>query len=228
MKITTDVNTAGFRPSANVQPRVNSGAENRIVPSDAVFTNDVIIKMQKERSMIDALTLAQTSRELVQKAINISSRLMSLASEAMRTGHVDMNELSSQISNIQGSMVNYGETFSVPVSSTAPAVQDLNERMNGSFIRLKDTVADMISGRSVPGGTIKAIAADLNQIASEFDSKIQGYSTMIGNVKPAVNAGLDYLELNKNIAVSILKSPEQALISQGNINIDMAGKLTMT
>ena len=74
--------------------------------------------------MIDALAIAQSSRDLVQKALNISSRLMSLASEAMITGRVNMDELAGQMSSINGSMGNYGERVSVPVENSRAAVND--------------------------------------------------------------------------------------------------------
>ena len=228
MKITTDVNSAGLRPAGNVMPRPSTGTENRTAQSDAGFTNDVIIKMQKERSMVDALALAQSSRELVQKAINISSRLLSLASEAMRTGRMDINDINSQISNIQGSMGNYGEKISVPVGSSTPASDDFQMKMEKTFVKLKEAAADIAAGNPVAGKEFDAVRTGLNQIASELDVRIKNYISEFSNVKQPENSNFDFSVLNKSTADFIVRVPGRALMSQGNINADMAGKLTIT
>jgi len=225
MKVTMDVNSPGLRPAGNVFQRPSGGAENRTVQPDTEIASDVIIKMQKERSLIDALALAQTSRALVQKAINISSRLMSLASEAMRTGRVDINELNSQISSIQGTMINYGENITIPVGNSVSA-DDLQLKMDNTLVKLRDTATDIISGRPV-GNNIKSITTGLNQIASEYDIKIKNYTSQFRNVKQAETTGINYQALNKKTAEFLLNSPSMALMSQGNINNEIAGKLTM-
>jgi hypothetical protein len=226
MKITTDVNSAGFKPAGNVLPRPSNGAENRSnVLSDAKFSQDVIVKMQRERSIVDALAIAQTSRDLVQKAINISSRLMSLVSEAMLTGRMDTNEVRSQMSGIQGSMGKYGETVSVPIGNSAPPADELQLKIDKSFARLKEKATDMVSGKPVAEKEFKSIASDLKGAASEIDLRIKKYSAEFG--RKIENVNFNYQGLNKSTADFVLKNPDKALMSQGNINNEMAGKLTM-
>lgn len=162
MKITTDVNSSGLRPAGNVLPRPSTDSRSTI--SDAKLAQDVIAKMQRDKSVIDALAIAQSSRDLVQKALNISARLMSLASEAMVTGHVNVDEVSSQISTINGSMGSYGESVAVPVQGTPVPVNDVQKKLDESFARMKERAAQMVSGKPVAKKEFEPVAADLKEI----------------------------------------------------------------
>jgi hypothetical protein len=227
MKITTDVNSAGFRPTGNVLSRPADSAENRsTTASDAKFSHDVINKLQKERSLIDALAIAQSSRELVQKAINISSRLMSLASEAMVSGKIDTTEVASQVSGIQSSMTNYGERVSVPAGSYAPPADDSMVKLEKSFDQLKEFASEMIAGRPVPQKKFEFIETGLKQISAEIDGRIKNFTAEFGRKIETGNHNYDVM--NSFAAEYIVNNPQSSLISQGNINSEMAGKLTMT
>ncbi len=226
MKITTDVNSAGLRPTGNVSPRSSTDSRS-INVSDAKIAQDIIVKMQRDKSYIDALAIAQSSRELVQKAMNISSRLMSLASEAMITGRVNMDEVSSQMSSIQGSMGNYGESVSVPVSEGAPPVNDVKSKLDESFAWLKDKAAELIAGKPVAKKEFEPIDMNLKKVASEIDVKINSYRAELGSSKKIEDFNFNYPGLNKNTSDLIVNNSGKALEAQGNINNEMAGKLTM-
>lgn len=224
MKITTDVGSAGLRPPGNVLPR--SSTTNRSMDvSDAKVAQDVIVKMQRERSLIDALAIAQSSRELVQKALNISSRLLSLASEAMITGRVNMDELSSQMSSINGSMGSYGERVAVPVEGTPVPVDDVQVKLDESFARLKEKGAELQSGKMVAAEDFAPLTVKLKEISSEIDVKVKSYSAELGSVKRIED--FNYPGLNKSTADMVIGNPGLALEAQGNINYEMAAKLTM-
>jgi len=226
MKITMDVNSAGLRPPGNVLPRLS--ANNRSVnTSDAKVAQEVIIKMQREKSLIDALAIAQSSRELVQKALNVSSRLMSLASEAMITGRVNMDELSSQMSSINTSMGSYGERISVPVEGTPVPVDNVQAKFDESFARIKEKAGEMFSGKPVTEKDFEPATVNLKEIAVEIDTKVNRYSTELGVVKKIEDFNFNYPGLNKNTAEMLIGNPTLALEAQGNISSEMAGKLTM-
>ena len=74
MKITTDVNFAGSRPAGSVLTRASAGG-NKTAESDRRFTAEFTAKLQRDRAMADALVIAQSSRQIVQKAIDASSRM---------------------------------------------------------------------------------------------------------------------------------------------------------
>ncbi len=225
MKITPDVNSTGIRPGGNVLQRSNKDS-HIINVSDAKIAQDVVLKMQREKSLVDALAIAQSSRELVQKALNISSRLMSLASEAMITGRVNIEEVSTQMSSINTSMSGYGERVSIPIEGATPPVNDAQVKINESFTRLKEKTGDLISGKPVQENEFEPIMANLKVIATEYDVKIKKYSEELGSVKKIPNFNFDYAGLNKNTAALIQGNPSKALETQGNISYDMAGRLT--
>jgi len=226
MKITPDVNSAGLRPPGNVVSR--SSIDSRSInPSDAKVAQDVIVKMQREKSLIDALAIAQSSRELVQKALNISSRLMSLASEAMVTGRVNMDELSSQMSSINGSMGSYGERVSVAVEGAPVPVDNVQVKLDESFARLKEKSTEMASGKPVAVKEFEPITTELKSAASGIDVKISKYSAELGSIKKIESFNFNYLGLGSNTADLVIKNSAAALEAQGNISYEMAGKLTM-
>ncbi len=226
MKITMDVGSAGIRPPGNVLPR--SSTTNRSMEvSDAKIAQDVIVKMQREKSIIDALAIAQSSRELVQKALNVSSRLLSLASEAMITGRVNMGEVSNQMSVISSSMAGYGESVSVPVEGAPVPVDDVKVKLDESFVRLKEKGAQLLNGSRVAGEDFVPIAADLKEIASKIDVKVNSYSAELGSVKRIEDSNFNFSGLNRSTAGMVAGNPVNALEAQGNINYEMAAKLTM-
>jgi hypothetical protein len=195
--------------------------------SDAKIAQDVMVKMQREKSLIDALAIAQSSRELVQKALNVSSRLLSLASEAMITGRVNMDEVSNQMSTISSSMAGYGESVAVPVEGTPVPVDDVRVKLDESFVRLKEKGVQMLNGSRVAGEDFVPVTADLKEIASKLDVKVNNYSAELGNVKRIEDYNFNYSGLNRTTADMVAGNPASALGSQGNINYEMAAKLTM-
>jgi len=226
MKLTMDVNSAGLRPPENVVPRSSAGSRS-INTSDAKVAQDVIVKMQREKSFIDALAIAQSSRELVQKALNISSRLMSLASEAMITGRVNMDEVSTQMSSINSSMGGYGERVSVPVKGAVIPADDVQVKLDESFERLKVKAGEMLSGKPVEEKDFEPAVVKLKEVASEIDVKISSYSSELGSVKKIENLNFNYPGLGSTTAELVTGNPDKALQAQGNISYEMAGKLTM-
>lgn len=225
MKITTDVNSAGLRPTGGVLPRTSSGT--RINVSDAKVAQDVIQKMQREKSMIDALAIAQSSRELVQKALNVSSRLMSLASEAMITGRVNSDEVSSQMSSINSSIGGYGERISVPVEGTPVPADETQMKLDRSFEKIREKGELMLSGKTVAAAEFEPVIADLKGAASQFDVKINNYTSELGSIKKIDNPNYNYPGLNRDTAGIVQGNPVQALTAQGNISYEIASKLTM-
>ena len=227
MKITTDVNPAAVRGGGNVLPR--SSADIRSINvSDAKLAQDFTAKMQRDKSMIDALAIAQSSRDLVQKALNVSSRLMSLASEAMVTGQVNIGELAGQVSSLNGSMGNYGERVSVPVERNSIPVDDVQVKMRESFEQLNYKAAEMMSGRVVDRKEFEPIQTNLKSAASGIDARINTLSAELGVPKGIETSNVDYSRLNRNTTGLVVNNPAAALRVQGNISYDMAGKLTMS
>ena len=146
MKITPEVNYNNIRPNGNVLPKTSPNSENLNVK----VSQNTISRMQKERAFVDALTIAQSSRDLIQKALNISSQLMGLVSDAMATGRINKDQLSNQMQSINSIIGNYGEIVSAPISNgIEPQVRNEQIRINENFTQLRERANDIQSGRTV-------------------------------------------------------------------------------
>ena len=121
MKITVDVNSVNSRvPDINSGKSLTSAAKPENRNSDSRIQNEVTRGLQRERSQIDALIIAQVSRDLIQKAITVSARLQSVASQAFTTGEVDTFEVRKQVSFIEADIADYGGVMSSPVKVPLP------------------------------------------------------------------------------------------------------------
>jgi len=221
MKITPEVNYAGIRQNVNALPKISPNIENLA----AKVSRETISRMQRERSFVDALTIAQTSRELIQKALNISAQLMSLVSNAMATGRINQDQVSNQMQSINSIIGNYGEIVSAPISSnTQPSVSTEQIRVNENFTGLRDMTADIQSGKSVAPKDFEPITKNLNKIVSELDVKINNYLEGLRGTTKNNN----FQELNRSTSAMILNKPGYALATQGNINYEITKKLTIS
>ena len=217
MRITPEVNYTNIRTNEIVLPKISPN--NEIL--NAKVSQETIPRMQRERAFIDALTIAQSSRDLVQKALNISAQLMGLVSDAIATGRVNRNQLSDQIQSINSIIGNYGEVVSTPINNSTP-VRYEQIRTNENFTQLRDMAADVQSGRTVAPKDFEPITTNLNKIVSELDVKIDNYLKNLGST----NRNNNFQELNRSTSAIILNNPMYALETQGNINYEITRRLT--
>lgn len=214
MRITTDVNYAGMRTAGNVSTRIlpATGSISQINQ----LNNDVTAKLQRDRAMIDALTIAQSSRVLVQKAMDISARLMAIANQAMTTGSVNTEQLSTEMAGIQGTMQTYGEIVQVPVSGSRGG-GDVYEQIHDRMTDVASGAGRLAAGENVdPGffssagkamtGLVRGITTDSDMISSSLGVRIKDVATPGGNSSVTDVAGM------------IRNNPELSLTAQANIN----------
>lgn len=224
MKITTDVNFAGSRPAGDVSARISARRGSGKAESDRAFAENFSSKLQRDRAMADALAIAQSSRQIIQKAIDASFRLRSIAFEAMTTGKVDMNQLAVEISGIQGDFAGYGESISVPVVQGSPAAIRTGEILGDSIQKLGSYVGDLQSGRKVGPEVFSSVADELGSAALEVDSRIAAYASQFAGAR--LNSGsADYVKLNSSTAGLIAGNPSAGMSAQGNLNSEFAGIL---
>lgn len=224
MKITTDVNFAGSRPAGDVSARISTRRGSGKAESDRAFAENFAAKLQRDRAMADALAIAQSSRQIIQKAMDASSRLRSIAFEAMTTGRVNMEQLTVEIAGIQGVFAGQGESISVPVDRSSPAAIRTGEVIESSIQKLGTYAGDLQSGKKVDPGVFTAVAADLKPVADEADSRISAYASQFAGVR--FNSGsTDYVKLNSLTAGLITGNPSTGMNAQGNISSELAGIL---
>jgi cytochrome c-type biogenesis protein CcmH/NrfF len=220
MKITPEANYISIRTNENVLPRVSPSNANL----NARASQDTVSRMQRERAFIDALTIAQSSRDIIQKALTISSQLMGLVSDAMATGRINQDQLSSHIQSINSIIGNYGEIVSTPITNDVqPQVRNEQVRVNENFTQLRDMAVGIQSGRLPGPKDFEPVTKNLNAISSELDVKINNYLRDLGSTSRNNN----FQELSRSTGAIILNNPVYALVAQGNINNEIAGKLTI-
>lgn len=223
MKITTDVNYAGMRPAGSVStrtqviPAVNTTAQNN------QLTNDITARLQRDRAMMDALTIAQSSRALIQKAMDISARMRTIAYQAMTTGSVNVQELGNEISSIQGTMQTYGEIVSVPVSDSGTR-NVLPPEFENQVKRMNTGAEQLASGGRVDPEIFTQVRSNLSSIARDADNKIRDMAAQLGVSGKSMSA-----EMKGDTAAAvemIVTNPEMSLTVQGNINPEVVKSLT--
>ncbi|HQO39457.1 MAG TPA: hypothetical protein PK986_03205 [Spirochaetota bacterium] len=224
MKITTDVNYAGMRPAGSVSSRVQVPVTSGTTNLNNQQTGEITAKLQRDRAMIDALTIAQSSRALIQKAMDISARMRTIAYQAMTTGNVNMQELGTEIAGIQGTMQTYGEIISVPVSNS-PGRGALPDNFTRQLADMGVAADQLVAGNRVDPETFSQISSTLSAFSADNNKKISEIASGMGlseKHKAAMNNEVDA----SRAAELLVTNPEMSLTVQGNINPEVVKVLT--
>lgn len=222
MKITTDVNYAGSRPAGGVTARTR--VSNAKAESDRAFAESFSAKLQRDRAIADALAIAQSSRQIIQKAIDASYRMRSIAFEAMTTGRVNMDQLNVEVAGIQRDFAVYGENITIPVDQSTSGAGRTAEVLNSSIQKLGAQAGEMQAGRKVNPEVFNSIAADLKPLVDETDKSIAAYASQFAGARLSGGA-TDYVKLNSSTAGLITGNPVAGINAQGNLSSDLAGIL---
>jgi hypothetical protein len=192
MRITADMNSVipgGINVNQSVRV-LNRNAKRRSapVPTSQNIQNSLVSRLQRERTLGDALSIAQMSHSVIQKAMNVTSRLRSLASQAFSGSSVnadDLNQVLSQIDNLIGE---YGESVSIPAvtggegagSRMEAVLENLKStrEIAGSMDRGNNYNSEVINSHfrrlsGMEGGAareIEGIKESMNKIVSEYPS----------------------------------------------------------
>ena len=225
MKITTDVNLVhqnrSGRDVQGVSKKTAQGAA-----SHAKLSNGISSRLQQERSLIDAMAIAQVSRSVVQKAINVSARLSSIAFQAMSTGNIDVSDLNSQMSDINGVMANYGENVLSPPDSRSHGSEYLS-KIADSAGELARGASEMAEGRAVAPKRFDAVTENLGKVASNIDGDIRMFGEKLGRPGTVFAADSDIPDIAVKTVQYITDNPGAALAGQGNILAEAARALTI-
>ncbi len=228
MKITVDVNSVNSRvPDINSGKSLTSAAKPENRNSDSRIQNEVSRGLQRERSQIDALIIAQVSRNLIQRAITVSARLQSVASQAFTTGEVDTFEVRKQVSFIEADIADYGGVMSSPVKVPLPEQAEKRTDLYEELGRLKKTGQDLLAGEKIDPRVFEEISGNLSAesdaLGKSIDKFYSGFRTAIvgtAGIEEAAAAG-------SSLSGSIAGNPVQALAAQGNLNPEVSGNLAM-
>jgi len=224
MKITTNSGDyLQYRLKQQSQPKVfqSIGRKSTVQNTQHLkMQHGELNRLQKERAFGDALSVAQMSRSLIQKAIVISSQLQSIASQALSQGGINQNELSQVVSSIDSSLQQFGEKITPPITSQAVKVPipDPIDNMNqmkqyattlpgsGDITPLEKIHQDLLGKEKLVGEKIDDISTDMRAIVPQQRDKITGN---------------DVLPISQQVGLN----PSEALRVQGNLQQEIIGQL---
>ncbi|HNW27233.1 MAG TPA: hypothetical protein PKN50_02050 [Spirochaetota bacterium] len=203
-------------------PRHDSGNQR-------VTSRNITERLSIERSLGDALSIAQMSQNVIQRAISISMRLKSIAATAMATGSVNTQALTEAMYDIRSAMGAYGEQVPNPVQ---PA-----NTPSAKIVEMPDISGALSSVRDI---AVNIRKGDYNQTrqTEEAGRNLAGYlksyriaEDRITNLMRETSAGfapvngIRSAELVGQIKTALEANPDYALSVQGNINHATAARL---
>jgi len=225
MKIRTDVSDAVYRqPKSLIQERgveARTAAERSRPSIDPQLAQSITSRMNTERSLGEALSIAQASQSLLQKALIISSQLRNMAAQAVTTGKVNSSDLEIALSDINSSFSSYNNALVSPVSTYAIPKPGLPE-LPGIKPELEEVAATAMSMRNgaVPDrNKFQEIEKTIVQKSGIYDSFIAGASSGLRDLSASYGEGLrsgfDGYRVPRDL---IAGNPRQAMAAQGNIS----------
>ncbi len=231
MKVTPDVTSNALRRAPRDATRINSNknsinsAKSRIVNQD--LQQSIGKRLNMEHSLADALTIAQVSSNIVQKAMVVSSRLRNIAAQALVSGRVDVTALQETVSQIPEDLNRFSDTFQKPpqVPAEMKAVSREVMEIPGAINNIRD-IAENLNAGNIPEG----------ETFNEIDRSLQGRDTALKEVANTFKrdilqvTGVDIREIQpempEQVSAAITGAPKTALAAQGNIIAETVAILT--
>lgn len=231
MKITRDVSDLGIRHGRNADvPRTTgSSAKNQ----ETIRTQMSPAQQQGgtrpafDRAMGDALTIAQVSHSLVQKAIAISSELRAIAAEALNTGKVNRALLDNTIASVNTIITDYGKQVVAPVAADANPHLGEMPRSMGVLQDLEQNGRLIASAPAEADKNIENVRKSLDLhslgIISHVDSLADDLQNAYG-LTGGKTAGEQETKAARTSSL-IAANPAGALVAQGSLNPENVGRL---
>lgn len=231
MIIRTDINTitanrqpTAERSSAPRAPRVTREAE---LPARQTMTR----RLEMERSLGDALSIAQMSQNLVQRVLNLSLRLKNISSGALTTGKINAQELSEALSTVKSTLGEYGESVSIPLQSYASASTVRKELpdISGDMRNFREIADQMKDGNYRQTERIDALTSDLSRKSEQIKTAENTITGLMKNsaAYSSIHTDNDAEKILSRVRTSMESNPGTALYLQGNISHGAAGKIIM-
>ena len=182
-----------------------------------------------ERALGDALSIAQMSQNIIQRAMTISLRLKSIAASAMASGRVNTQELATTLSEMRSTLGRYGEQVAAPAQIAAassvkiPDMPDISDEIRS----LREISAGFQEGRF---DRIAAIDGVIGRLGDKLAASVTAGDAIAGLMKGSGDAGPPEQpaqpgDLVTRVKEKIASNPGTALAAQGNINYTAADRL---
>jgi hypothetical protein len=182
-----------------------------------------------ERALGDALSIAQMSQDIIQRAMTISLQLKSIAASAIASGRINQTELSQALSEMRTALGRYGEDIPPPAqasslrSARVPDMPDISAELKS----LRDVATDMNNGTIDRAAALDGVTRGLGAKLTAFRTAGDAIAAQMRESSTAGAAGeqVPLHELVSRIKGHIAANPASALSAQGNINYTAADRL---
>jgi hypothetical protein len=184
------------------------------------------ISFQKERDLYEALSIALTARSLIQKAIEISSRLRNLSQEVIITGNRNPQEYRLALAEINNSLQKINNNYTSPVFHTNP-VKPHQSSSEEPLITLPDirneleTITALASREGITRNDIEDLDIQIqNMRAKSAQTDILQSDRILPSHRIRLyNHNDENIPLQvKNAASTIIEHSERASLAQGHLN----------
>ena len=226
MKVTPDVTSNQSRRVSTDRPQGvktsrNSTGSSQNRAANLELQQGISNRLTMDRSLADALNIAQVSTSIVQKAMVVSSRLRNIAAEAVISGRVDTAALQETVSQIPADLDRFGEAVQGPPrtfsnSGAAVDVTDVMKDLAGMAENLGRGTIPAEEAFDRLDGTLKTRGIELAELSRVLESEIAPSGAVFRDYTP---------DLPRQTGEAIIGNPNQALIAQGNIIPETASAL---
>ncbi len=229
MIIKTDIKNLSLGNASFIRKTTDVPLYGDIQENPRLSTKSISDRLSVERSLGDALSIAQMSQNVIQKALSISSRLKGIAAAAMATGSVNTQALNETLNDIRSTMDFYGEKVPSPLQSGAAPSAKIIEipDMRDALSSVRDVAGTLEKGIYNQSDRIEALTRNLNDLLTQYritENRITDLmrETAAGFTPPTpTRPG----QLLGQITAAITSNPDYALSVQGNINHNVAERL---
>jgi hypothetical protein len=191
-----------------------------------------IQNVSNAKALIDAMVISQIAQNLINRAIEISSKLRDIARNAVASGKINNKELEIALSDTKSSFNKLQEPFSAPVISESTAnftniskEHNINielPQLKKETALLKEFEAGLSNGKKPDNNDIEKIDIILNNLQNGNQLIDKLYHQIEKSFEIIGGHNKNYVDIILNTSNRITNKPDIALISQGNIKPETA------
>lgn len=220
MKITSEVPDLNSVKYARPGKEIGSDIPKQIGNLDRQYIEAVISRLHMDRALGDALSAAQLSQSLMQKAMEVSSRLQNMASRIVGDAAVDSGKVKAAADET-AILARHGaevDRFSEGIKSNGgPSVPEVSSAL-GKLDTAVKTSAE--SGR-LDEKSLEAAASSVKMKSAEL---ISFSGDLSAGLPVKTDSGFSGADVSR-VSRSVEANPSAALAAQGNLKSELVNQL---
>lgn len=229
MMIKTDLSSIALNRSTLNRDTAPPPVARNTAETSRMSPHSIVNRLTIERSLGDALSIAQMSQNIIQKAMAISLRLSNIAASAMASGRINTQELNETLSDIRSALGSYGEEVPAPmqIGSAPSANRGGTPDVRNAVKSIQAIAHNLQNGDNNQSESIEAVRRHLGEQLNNYRLSENRITALMRETAPetAATAPLTAGALADQIRTSIEANPQRALSIQGNINHAAAERL---